>query len=190
MPVGPHERRIWRLAFLLTGDPGRAAGVISTLLRDQPHPEKLEAGRLDRLVILHAREIPRGLAPALTMGPDAAKGMAVLLSLPEQPREAWILTRLDGLDELRVSRAMDCSRTAVARHLKAADEQIGHRLGESLNRCLAALRREADAIDPAPLIAAALEKRRKDRLGRALVIGGIVLVLTAIAGIVLLRWIV
>jgi hypothetical protein len=190
MAVGAHQRRIWRLAFLLTGDADRAASVIGTVLRDQPRPETLEAGRLDRLIILHAREVPRGMTPAITMGPDAARGMGVLLALPEQPREAWVLTRHDGLDELRVSRAMDCSRTAVARHLQAADEQMGHRLGESLARCVAALRKEADAIDPGPLIAAALEKRRKDRLGRALVAGGIAIVVVAMVGIVLLRWVV
>ena len=64
MPVGPHERRIWRLAFLLAGDADRAAALIATVLRDQPHPERLEPGRLDRLVILHAREIPPCLNPA------------------------------------------------------------------------------------------------------------------------------
>ncbi|MCC6659647.1 MAG: hypothetical protein IT437_02050 [Phycisphaerales bacterium] len=190
MAAQGYERRIWRLAFLLTGDAERAAGVIETVLRDQPHPEGVDAGRLDRLIILHAREVPRGTVPAVGMGAEAARGMGVLLALPQQPREAWVLTRLDGLDELRVSRAMDCSRTAVARHLKAADEQMGHRLGDALNRCVAALRREADAIDPAPLIAAALEKRRKDRLGRALVVGGITLIVVAAAAIVALRWLV
>jgi hypothetical protein len=186
--VSAHERRIWRLAFLLTGDRTRAARLIDAVLRDQPDPGSVDPARLDRLVILHARDIPHAASNPGPMSDEAGKAMRTLLALPEQPREAWVLTRLDGLDELRVSRAMDCSRKAAARHLRAADEQMSARLGEHAASYVSSLKREADAIDPAPLIVQARELQRKERLGRVLIAAGAAIIVAAGAGVVILRW--
>jgi len=185
--VGSHERRIWRLAFLLTGNPDRAADLIGAVLRDQPKPGSVEPARLDRTIILHAREVRQPPGVTVHMSEAATRAMKVLLAIPGQPREAWVLTRLDDLDELRVSRAMDCSKTAAARHLKAADEQMRHRLGPHLEAGIAALKREADAIDPGPLIEVAAERRRKERLGKALIAGGVGVAVAAALGMLVLR---
>src|SRR5215207_1672933 len=121
-----YERRVWRLAYLLSGDPAGAAVLVDRVLRGQPDLASLEPARLDRVVIQHARELPRrrGAVPPITAPVPAGevrKAMDALLSIPEQPREAWVLARVDELDELHFSRAMDCSRTASRNHLAAGD---------------------------------------------------------------------
>lgn len=175
MPAGetpPHERRVWRLAFLLTGDTEGAAALAARIPRTQPDLASMEPAMLDRMVVQEARLMaqrrpPAGRPARPDMPPDAARSFEAALAMPRQPLEAWVLTRLDDLDPLRVCRAMDCSRTAAARHLAAADEQMKNRLLDQLDRGIVALRAAADALDPAPAIARrreqdqAAEKRRR-----------------------------
>src|ERR1043165_2140662 len=131
------ERRIWRLAYILTGDSAGAAALVDRVLRTRPDAVALEPARLDRLIIQQARELPRGrITPPAGVDPPE-QALAVVLAMPEQPREAWVLTHLDGLDELHVSRAMDCSRTAARNHLNAAEQTARARLGEGLARATA-----------------------------------------------------
>src|SRR5687767_13779453 len=91
-----YERRVWRLAYLLSGDPAGAAVLVDRVLRDQPDLGSLEPARLDRVVIQHARDLPRrrkAVLPIAVTAPqgEAAKALDALLTLPEQPREAWVL---------------------------------------------------------------------------------------------------
>ncbi len=171
----PIERRIWRLAFLLTGDPEAAAGLITRVLRSRPDPTTLDPARLDRLIILRSREsapTPRTLS-AIDAPEGAASALGAALRLPPQPLEAWVLSRVDLLDELHVSRAMDCSRTATRTHLGAADERMKTLLGDRLEASVGALRAYADALDPEPLIARARERARRHRNRRAAIVLGI-----------------
>lgn len=186
------ERRVWRLAFLLTGNREGAAALVDRILDAQSDLDALEPARLDRLVILQAREL-MGVAvpPPLSHPPAAAeaisKGLAAAHSLSAQPREAWILARVDLVDELWMSRAMDCSRTAARTHLAAADENMRARLGEGYERTIAALRSFADGLDPGPIIAANRLGRKKARVRRrtAVAVGAAIVILAVM--LVLLR---
>lgn len=171
----PIERRVWRLAFLLTGDPEAAADLITRVLRSRPDPTTLDPARLDRLIILRSRE--SAPTPRAFSSPDAPEGAALAigaaLRLQPQPLEAWVLSRVDLLDELHVSRAMDCSRTAAKNHLGAADDRMKTLLGDRLEASVGALRAYADSLDPAPLIARARERARRVRNRRAAISLGI-----------------
>jgi hypothetical protein len=180
-----YEARIWRLAFLLTGHPQSASELIARVLRAQPDVLAVEAVRLDRLVILQAREWAarrRNLAAASPpLSPAAATALTAALGMNHQLLEAWVLARVDGMEGLSVSRAMDCSNTAVANHLAEADREMASRLGPRLAPGLDALRRDADALDPRPFIEQILahrQKRRRFRLWIAVgLLGAAVLVL-------------
>lgn len=108
-------RRVYRLAWLVTGDAGRAGRVTSTVLARHQQARGLPDHRLDRLTILAARrELGTGPAP----GPEP------LASLEPQWREAWILIRVLGHSLRESARAMDCSRAAIRRHLRLADAEV------------------------------------------------------------------
>ncbi|MFM9996649.1 MAG: hypothetical protein ACKVU4_12725 [Phycisphaerales bacterium] len=185
------ERRIWRLAFLLTADPDRAAALIDDVLDSGPDPATLEPARLDRLIVLRSRE-GAGAAGAATPTPvagmsgEAARTLRAALKLPPQPLEAWVLARVDELDDLHVSRAMDCSRTAAGHHLEAADAAMRRSLADGFDAGLAALRAFADALDLGPIIAhhRALARRRRTR-GSLIVIGVVGLVVLGVTVAVL-----
>lgn len=185
------DRRIWRLAFLLTGNGAGATTLIDQIHRVQRNPLSLEPALFDRMIIQNARSIPRsgspvvpaGNVPAATLA-GAESALTALLSLNQQPREAWILRRIDDVDELHAARAMDCSKTAARTHLSSAEESMAARLGERLLPAIAALRLYADSLDPAPLVSqhradAALKKRQ--RLKRNAIIAGIASMLALFA---------
>jgi hypothetical protein len=73
------------------------------------------------------------------------------------------LTRVDGLDLLQVSRAMDCSKTAAERYLAKADEALQVSLGTDLEASIMELRRAADALDPGPILRTYRHSVRKHR---------------------------
>ncbi len=183
----PIERRIWRLAFLLTGDPDAAADLIARVLHSRPDPTALDAARLDRLIVLRSREIAPGASRSVPGAPeDAARALHAALSMPPQPLEAWVLTRVDLLDELHVSRAMDCSRTAAGNHLASADARMKTLLADRLDAGVSALRAYADSLNPAPLIAQARARARARRKRRAAVTLGVgAIALLAAAWVVL-----
>lgn len=124
------ERRVYRLATLLTGDPRAATAVISRVVDAQPDLRKLDSAHLDRLTVLRSREIPpRALHK--TSVPDTFAD--ALGSLPAQQREAWVFARVYQLAEREMARAMDCSHTAIHLHLHAADESMNRLLGPVLH---------------------------------------------------------
>jgi hypothetical protein len=184
------ERRTWRLAFLLTGNAGAATSLIDRINKLQKHPESLEPALLDRLIVQNSRGLPKARAEALPPAPGipdtapAAAALAAALSLGHQPLEAWMLKRIDDLDDLHIARAMDCSKTALRLHLSSADERLATLLGEKLLPSTAALRAYADALDPAPLIIAHREefrRQRAKRLKRRAIIAAAALLLLAFA---------
>ncbi len=176
-----YEARIWRLAFLLTGHPFAANQLIARILRAQPDVLAVEAVRLDRLVILQSREWAARHARAVAASPPldavAAETLTAALGLNHQLLEAWVLARVDGMEGLSVSRAMDCSNTAVANHLAEADREMAGRMGAKLAPGLEALRKAADGLDPRPFIEDVRE-RRKTR-GRQRLIAMAVILLVA-----------
>lgn len=187
------ERRIWRLAHLLTGDEAGAAGLVDRVLDAQASPESLDWARLDRLVIQQAREMAAGTKGARPAAAPAGQGdlahrtLATALEMERQPLEAWVLSRIDELDELRMARAMDCSRTALRNHLAAGDEHMRAKLGEGAPAAVAALKKYADSLDPGPIIARHRRKRRKQRNRRMVVVIGIVAIVVMGVALVVLR---
>lgn len=177
------EARVWRLAFLLTSDPDAAARLAARLPRLQPDFATLEPARLDRLVIQTARTMPRPAHTADRTPRHISTLQHALASLPPQQREAWVLSRVDTVDDLWMSRAMDCSKTAARSHLAAADAALHATLGDDLPTALDALRAQADAVDPAPLIVEArAELRRSHR--RRLAIAGLIAFLALSAAVI------
>jgi hypothetical protein len=188
------ERRVWRLAFLLTGDAAGAAALVDRVLDAQEDPAKLEPARVDRLVILQARELTSaarakaGWAPRAEVADAKAKGtLEAALAMEHQPLEAWVLARVDDVDELWLSRAMDCSKTAARNHLNAADERMKSRLGEGYAAGVAALKKFADGLNAGPIIAQERAARRKREWRRRIAIGLVVATAVMGAGLIALR---
>lgn len=171
------------MAYLLTGSPAAAADVLARIERQALAALPADdPARLDRLVIMHTREAVKasrrrgGQVHARPAShDDAGRCMLAVLALPHQPREAWVLARLDELDELRVSRAMDCSRTAAQMHLAAADERMKAAMGDRIDAAIVALRERVDALDPGPAVAAHRQLMRRRARQRAAVVIGVVL---------------
>lgn len=177
------ERRAYRLATLLTGDPVAAMDVVEAMVRAQPDLRVLDTARLDRLTVLRSREITPGTPgrlPADVLGADAA---GALDSLATQPREAWLLARTYGLSPRETARAMDCSVTATARHVERADDVMARMLGGSDGPCrgvvgaIEALRVYSGSLALPPLYLARQRRRRRRRQLLAMVL----LVATALA---------
>lgn len=168
-----YEARIWRLAFLLTGHPQGANDLIARILRAQPDILAVEPVRLDRLVILQAREWSarraRLVAAVPPLDPVAGETLTAALGMNHQLLEAWVLARVDGMEGLSVSRAMDCSNTAAANHLAEADREMASRLGAKIGPGLEALRKGADEVDPRPFIQDVLDRRRRSARRRIIV---------------------
>jgi hypothetical protein len=193
-----YERRVWRLAYLLTGNAAGAALLADRIRRDQPNLEQLEPARLDRVVIQHARELhaltrrrhaPAAAQPALREDPEFRSALNSVLALPEQPREAWVLARVDQVDELHMSRAMDCSRTAARNHLASADHLMSAASAAPPADTAARIRAFADSLDPAPIIAAhRVERRRRFKQRGMYILGAALVSLLVIALAILQRW--
>jgi hypothetical protein len=121
------ERRVYRLAVMLTGNPIAATHVISAVVNSQPDLSQLDSAHMDRLTVLRSREI----RPAALVHDEVEPRTAEAVSkLTPQQREAWVFGRVYRTPLREMSRAMDCSTTAAERHLLQADivlrESTGH----------------------------------------------------------------
>ena len=123
------ELRVYRLATLLTGDPVKATRVIEAVVDAQPDVRRLDSAHLDRLTVLRSREIEPAEIADPALGPAAAGALA---RLPDQAREAWVLTHAYQLGLRETSRAMDCSTTATRRHLEHAEQSLAAALGNAV----------------------------------------------------------
>lgn len=115
------ERRVYRLATLLTGDPERAVRVIAAVVGAQPDLGSIDSAHLDRLTILRSREIRSGEWGKTGLAPEQA---AAVRSLTRQQREAWVLNHVYKMQPREVARAMDCSVRAVQVHLTSAESAV------------------------------------------------------------------
>ncbi|MHC4947432.1 MAG: sigma factor-like helix-turn-helix DNA-binding protein [Planctomycetota bacterium] len=153
------ERRVYRLAALLTGDTGAAVGVIAEVIGAQPDLRRLDTAHLDRLAVLRSRAVPAGPVADADMPPAWAGAIA---GLPPQGREAWVFARVYGLSSRQAARAMDCSVTATGRHLEQADAALAG-AGVPPGEAAAALRAWSMRLDVPAFYRAAQRRRRRVR---------------------------
>lgn len=187
------QRRAWRLALLLTGDASRAGDVVRAARRALRHGAPPDAAQLDRLIIqqlrVAARRRPRTTQPhPQPTDPSARRLLEALHALPQQPREAWVLRRIDRLDERHTARAMDCSRTAAERHLAAADRALTSQLDQTLDAATTALQAWADHLPVDELMEATAARAAHARRRRLAVSVAIGLGVVMLFGLVWLRW--
>jgi len=177
--------RAWRLCRLLEPDQERARRLFVACIGGPGRKRALPPRRLDRLILLRARERAgsrsrAGRSPAQEEADrDSDESPPALLrtlhTLPRQAMEAWLLRRLDALDEVQASRAMDCSKSAMARHLAVAYRRLEEILGGNIEDRVSALRAWSDALEPAGAIRHLRVARRRRRAGRliaALLVAG------------------
>jgi hypothetical protein len=182
------ERRVWRLALLLTGDADGASRTLNGVARSARDLSKIDGVHLDRLTVLHSREVSsvrrRGAGEEAPVPEGApARTLEVLMQMKPQAREAWVLTRIDGLDEIHVARAMDASKTASGNFFGAADALIGEKLGEEAEEGIEGLRVWAESFDPDPWLI--LHRERVKRWRRIKLVGALVLVgLVVLVGVI------
>ena len=115
------ERRVYRLAALLTGDPIAATKVIEQVVGSQPDLAQLDSAHMDRLTVLRSREIRPASMVHVLIPPPTADAVS---KLTPQQREAWVIGRVYETPLREMSRAMDCSTTAAERHLLQSDVAI------------------------------------------------------------------
>jgi len=169
------ERRVYRLAALLTGNPVAATRVIEAVVGAQPDLRALDNAHMDRLTVLRSREIA---AARLVHDALPTAVAASLAAMPPQQREAWVLSRVYELLPRETARAMDCSVTATARHLEQADAMMGRALGGQSDQAAQALLSYALSLDVPAFYR--LRQRRRRRIRLILRIAGIVLLMALV----------
>ncbi len=120
------ERRVYRLATLLTGNPNAAVKVIKSVVNAQPDLRKLDDSHMDRLTVLRSREIRPGAIVSKLVPMKLAQ---ILSSLAPQQREAWVFMHVYRIPLRDMSKAMDCSTTATERHIDQAEAELTEKMG-------------------------------------------------------------
>jgi hypothetical protein len=164
------ERRVYRLAAILTGDPIKATTVISQVVGSKPNLAELDSAHMDRLTVLRSREI----RPATLVSDEVPLGVATALqALPAQQREAWVFARVYQTPPREMSRAMDCSSTAAERHLQLASAAMARVAGGADADAARSFLRYSMSLDVPEFYRAAQRRRRRLRLAMLLVVIGI-----------------
>jgi hypothetical protein len=138
------ERRVFRLAVLLTGSGDAAIRVIKQVFSAQPDLTKVDGAHMDRLTVLRSREVKPMVLTDPAVSPETAEALA---KLPAQQREAWVFSKVFRLDLREMSRAMDCSTTAIAMHQDQADEAMARWLGREAKAAPEQLLRYSQSLD-------------------------------------------
>jgi hypothetical protein len=176
------ERRVYRLATLLTGDPVAATRVIEAVVDAQPDLRKLDNARMDRLTVLRSREITPATLVAEGVGPRVTTALS---RLGFQHREAWVFTRVYQLTPREAARAMDCSVTAMNRHLQMADSAMRGALGDQVTDAAERLLRYTMSLDVPAFYRARKRRRRWLRGALWALAGAVVIAALAVAGTIL-----
>lgn len=155
------ERRVYRLATLLTGNPVAATRVIASVLDAQPDLRRLDDTHMDRLTVLRSRELKPGRLAVASVPGAAAEALA---SLTAQQREAWVFEHVYRLPRRDVAKAMDCSVTATDRHLHLAEAAVAQRLGDAVQGAVEAMLSYSMTLDVPAFYRAARNRRRQRRL--------------------------
>jgi len=179
------ERRVYRLAALLSGNLNAAAEVIKAVLDAQPNLQELDSARMDRLTVLRSREI----APGSIVSDHVPMKLAdALAKMPTQQREAWVFVRIYKIPMREAARAMDCSVTAMTQHMSLANEAMATALGDegedAADRAAAIFRTWSMSIDVPEFVRREEARRRRVRL--LLLAIGAVLLVAAVVGIIAL----
>lgn len=154
------ERRVYRLAVLLTGRQKSAVAVIEQVVGARPDLQSLDSEHMDRLTVLRSREQAGG---ALKLpGLDAAVASAIA-ELPSQQREAWIFISLYQLDDRTAAKAMDCSFRAARQHHDLAVEKLREHLGARLEWAAKSVREAMMRLDVPEFYRARQRTRKKIR---------------------------
>jgi hypothetical protein len=207
------QRRAWRLALLVTGRADLADTALLAAMQRRVALRSLPQARRDRLTLICVREIlgeatmrrpgflerlrsahrsRRGAGPIsashyerIPFDGIAADGADAMRALREQPREAWALHRVLNMDLRDVARAMDCSKTAAARHLEEAESAMAGALGPSYVRVIEALRIQSDAARPGTVVLESLAAQRTGKLVARVVFAllSVVLIAAAVAAV-------
>ncbi len=159
------ERRVFRLAMLLLGDPNAAARVIEAVVDAQPDLGAIDSAHLDRLTVLRSRELRPRAIDSEAVSQDVAEALA---GLPVQVREAWVFTRVYRMPPRETAKAMDCSVTATQRHLAAGDTAMSQALGPGADGAPDTLLRFSMSLEvPVFYRARKRQRLRRRRLWRA-----------------------
>lgn len=179
------ERRVYRLATLLIGDPVTATRVIEAVVDAQPDLRRLDSAHLDRLTVLRSRETGRATIVDAAVPPAVASALA---SLPIQQREAWVFTHVYRVPQRETARAMDCSVTATTRHLQMAEPAMAAPASDPPKMAANALLKYSMSLE-VPAFWRAQRRRRQTmrRLRLAIVVGlvlaAMILALTWLRGV-------
>ncbi len=160
------ERRAARLAILLTDDRDLAAAAMGDVLRAHPDLERVGETMVERSIVQACRAHGRRTGQATPVGAalpaDAQALWKAARALTPQEWEAWILREVEDEDEIRVARAMDSSKNALAEvHLAPAIARLraGFANPALYDAALASLRTHLDTVDPAPVLDRAHDAR-------------------------------
>lgn len=176
------QRRVYRLATLLTGNPTSATRVISAVVDAQPNLESVDSAHLDRLTVLRSREIRAGTIADERLPHEDAR---ILAELDQQPREAWIFSRVYRMPPREGARAMDCSVRAFQIHLDSADRAVAARTNDA-ERLAQQIRTYQVQLDVPAFHQHRLSRRRRFRLVGRLIIAAVIL--AVVAGAAVLIW--
>ncbi len=169
------ERRVYRLALLLTGRRESAAAVIEQVVGAQPELSRLDSAHLDRLTVLRSREQP--IEPMQVPGLKP-KFAAALAELSAQQREAWIFISLYQMDDRTTAKAMDCSYRAVRQHHDQGEMQMRSSLGMELEQVAPDVREAMLRVDVPEFYRQAQRRRKKMR--RSIKLASVVATLLAL----------
>ena len=129
------ERRVYRLATLLTGNPNAAVDVIASVVGAQPDLSRLDNSHMDRLTVLRSREIKPSTLVGEQLGHQVSSALA---SLTSQQREAWVFAHVYRMPLREAAKAMDCSVHAAEQHLRSSTEAMAARAGSASEAAAAA----------------------------------------------------
>jgi hypothetical protein len=173
--IHPVEERIVRLALFLTADEHASVRMIREVLggRSSRTWGRLDPRHVDRLVVLRSREVrERRAGEAADHRPDvflpsgAQALVARLHRLPGQAMEAWYFHHVEGFGLRDVSRVMDCSTTAISRHLNHAERTLREEGPIDLASWAEEIRAALTAYEPREVITWVHDQRTKRRFRR------------------------
>nr|MCH8153070.1 hypothetical protein [Planctomycetota bacterium] len=172
------ERRVYRLATMLIGDPVTATRVIEAVVDAQPDLRRLDSAHLDRLTVLRSREMGRATIVDGAVPPAVASALA---SLPSQQREAWVFTHVYRVPQREMARAMDCSVTATTRHLQLAEAAMAAPAGDAPKMAARALLKYSMSLELPAFWRAQRRRRRTMRRMIVVLVFGLVLLVLIVA---------
>ena len=136
------ERRIWRRALTLTGNPDGASWVLANAWKANANVMRLGESRALRLTAIKSRAWiganggyagNRTPANAEALTDDARRFRGALRELEPSAREIWLLKNVVALDEMEIARGLGCTREVVDRYSQAAEHGLMATLGPDMH---------------------------------------------------------